>query len=675
MIHLRYLKLTFLLFSLAAIGISRIIFAQTDSTYLQTEEVLEDILQEPIGEVDNSDLFENIEQLLQNPINLNTATIDELQIIPGMDINSAKLIIDHRNKYDNFFSVNELNAVQNLDKNRIRNIIPFLFVFKPEEQVTSEGETIGIDYFIRRSKILFRSRVTNALQPNRGFLENRFRGTKPKIYNRLLLRYNKQFQIGYLAEKDPGEVSLNEFSTYHFAVNDLGIIHKAVLMDYLLEFGQGLTFWSPYAFSKGPDAVYPVKRTDRLIKPFTSSTENNFFRGAAAAIKIDKFIFSAFYSNNSFDANIDSATGNILSTPIDGLHRTDSELRKRKSASERMWGGRIDFVADKLLSLGILYYQSSYSNAFESSSVFDITGSKFRYTAFSYNLFLNKLNLSGEFSYNGISVASINILQLALSNTFTFITSIRSYPRNFFSLHGYAFGERSGATTNEFGIYAGFRWRTNIGLINFYYDQFKFPYATFSNPLPASGDEFLLDYLNKPIKKLETRIRYKYEKKDVPELLENTKQLVKRLRQVIRLELIYSLSNKIRLRGRFEYNSFKINSINSSEDGYLMFQDIRISPTSSFNLYGRVIFFKTDSFNSAIYEYENNLTGVLTNIPLFGEGIRWYILLRYKLFKFMALSLKYSETYKPGEESIGTGISEIPLNLSNVLGFQLDLNF
>ena len=61
---------------------------------------------------------------------------------------------------------------------------------------------------MQQSKVLFRSRMINALQPNRGFLENRFNGTKPKIYNRLLLRYNRQFQIGYLAEKDAGELSV-----------------------------------------------------------------------------------------------------------------------------------------------------------------------------------------------------------------------------------------------------------------------------------------------------------------------------------------------------------------------------------------------------------------------------------------------------------------------------------
>ena len=49
-------------------------FSQTDSTYLNTEEIIEDILQEPTGEIDESDLYDIIEQLMLNPINLNTAS-------------------------------------------------------------------------------------------------------------------------------------------------------------------------------------------------------------------------------------------------------------------------------------------------------------------------------------------------------------------------------------------------------------------------------------------------------------------------------------------------------------------------------------------------------------------------------------------------------------------------
>ena len=106
---------------------SSILFSQTDSTYLKTEEILEDILQEPSNEIDESDLYDIIEQLLLNPINLNKASVDDLTRIPQVEISDARLIVDHRNKYGNFFSVNELNSVENLNKELIQKITPFLY--------------------------------------------------------------------------------------------------------------------------------------------------------------------------------------------------------------------------------------------------------------------------------------------------------------------------------------------------------------------------------------------------------------------------------------------------------------------------------------------------------------------------------------------------------------------
>ncbi|NNG27373.1 MAG: hypothetical protein HKM87_07595, partial [Ignavibacteriaceae bacterium] len=650
-------------------------FAQTDSSYLRIEEVLEDIVQEPVEETDNSDLYEELEYLIKNPIDINSSDISELQSLPGMDLASAELIINHKNKYGYFFTVGELKIVENLDNELIKKISPFITVKKIDfEEVVVDKPIDPFSEFLSSSGLLIRSRVSNDIQTRKGFVEGKYEGTKPKVYNRLLIKHDKKFQLGFLSEKDAGEVSLDEFTSYHFAVNDIGILHKAVVMDYILEFGQGLTLWSPYGFSKGSDAVYPVKKKDRIIRPYTSATEVNFFRGAAASIKLNNFFVSGFYSNNTIDANIDSVTGEIFSTPQDGLHRTESEIRKRNSAQEKMMGGRIDYITGKKFKTGLLYYQSEFSNSFHPNSVYDINGNKFNYTSAYYDIYISNINLFGEVAYNGTSVASLNSVQIAITQRFTFITSVRSYPRNFISLHGFGFGERSGATTNEFGIYTGFKWRTPVGLLNLYYDQFKFPYATFNNPLPSEGNEYLLDFLSKPLKGFSLRLRYKYESKDVTVTIDNNERLVKRLKQAIRTELIYNLSKKLRLKGRFEYNNFRISAINETENGYMFFQDIRYSPTSNFNLYGRIIFFRTDSFNSAIYEYENNLTGVLTNLAMFGEGIRWYILLRYKPFKVFTLSLKFSETYKPRAKTISSGNNEIEGNIDNRVSFQLDVN-
>jgi len=315
------------------------------------------------------------------------------------------------------------------------------------------------------------------------------------------------------------------------------------------------------------------------------------------------------------------------------------------------------------------------SNNFLPSSIYDLSGEKFNYTSVYYDLTINNLNLFGEAAFNGTSVASINSLSFYMGRDFSFVTSLRSYPRNYISLHGYAFGERSGATSNEVGIYTGIKLRTPFGILNFYYDQFKFPYATYSIPRPGSGDEFLAELVNKSFLRFETKFRYKYEYKDVPISINDKKEIVKRLKQLFRLEVIYYPAKTIRLKGRFDFNKYNLELSDNKEHGYALLQDIRYSPNQNLNLYLRIIFYKTDSFNSAIYEYENDLTGVLTNRALFGEGIRWYFVLRYRPVRLITLSLKYSETYKPGENTISSGLNEIDNNVDNRLSFQVDLKF
>jgi hypothetical protein len=175
--------------------------------------------------------------------------------------------------------------------------------------------------------------------------------------------------------------------------------------------------------------------------------------------------------------------------------------------------------------------------------------------------------------------------------------------------------------------------------------------------------------------KLETRFRYKYENKEVTELLVDKKETVRRLKQSFRAEIIYDFSNKLRLKGRFELNDFSIREAGEKENGYLLFQDIRFSPINNLRLYGRIIFFRTDSFNSAVYEYESDLTGVLSNLPMFGDGMRWYLIARYKLLYWISFSAKYSESYKPKESMLSSGDNEIIGNVDNRVSLQIDIAF
>ena len=74
-------------------------------------------------------------------------------------------------------------------------------------------------------------------------------------------------------------------------------------------------------------------------------------------------------------------------------------------------------------------------------------------------------------------------------------------------------------------------------------------------------------------------------------------------------------------------------------------------------------------------EYENDLTGILSNVVLFGKGVRWYLLVKFKPIEIISISAKYSETYKPLEMSISSGFSEIRNNVDNKINVQLDISF
>ncbi len=649
---------------------------QIDSVMISTENILNEILQESEVEDENENIFELIEELSRSPVDLNSASLNELLIIPGINLFFANLIIEHRKKYGVFFSTDELNLINDLPKELIEKIKPFVTVKNLEKDQYENQEPASksfISNFLLTSKINVRSRIINELQERRGFLENKYEGSRPKIYNRFLFSYKNNLDAALVTEKDAGEKSINDFTSFHLALKDYDLIKVFVVGDYTLNFGQGLALWSPFAFSKGSEAIYPAKRKGKFINPFKSTFENNFFRGTAVTVQVSEMLFSTFYSNNFLDANIDSTTYAILSTPIDGYHRTESEKRKRKSAKETVYGFSTELRSLKEnYSAGILYYRTKFSNPFSFDVRNKLSGDNFSYISLYFDFYFDKLNFFGESSFDQKSIASLIGLNITVTKNFSIITSFRNYPSAYKNIHGYAFSENSGATSNEVGFYTGFSLNTFLGEINFYYDQFKFPSATFSNPIPSKGNDILFDLKSKPFDKVETNFRFKRKVKEVSHAPENIKQLVLETKQNVRGEITYHVSRKLRLKSRLEFTNYSLDKI-KDETGFMVFQDIRFSPFSKLSMDSRLIVFQTDSFNSAVYEYENDLRGMFSNVALYSKGTRWYVLLRYELFDFISISAKYSETYKPLEKTLSSGLSEIRNNIDNKISFQVEL--
>ncbi len=640
-------------------------YSQQDSI-ITVDFILNNILDESTIEKEDSQIYDLIEQLLENPININTATKADLMTIPFMDIESATNIINHRKKFGKFFSTREVKMIDGLSSN-IAKTLQYFVIVKPPSIDDSPS-------FIGLYSLKFRSRLINDVQERIGFIDTLYSGSTIKAYNRIKFQPNPKISMGGLIEKDAGENSYWDFYSAHLSMRDLIPFTNIIVGDYTVEFGQGLSMWSPYSFSKSSDATNSVIKRGRNISPYTSSGETNFLRGVVVNTKLNNFSVTAFYSRLNLDATIVDGDNNFSAIRKDGFHRTENELSKINRVKDKTIGASLAYSILNKVNLGVLYYQKSFSHIFNPNSYSDINDDNFQFASLTYDAAIKNIYFVGELAYFQNSFASVNTIQLALVKNFIITAIIRNYPKDYFSFYANGFGEKS-TTNNEFGIYTGFKWKTSIGEINFYLDQFKFPHPSSHIPLPSSGDELSFSYTNRFSKSITVYLRYFNEKKEVQEIVEKDYLIVEQRLQKIRGEVTFQVNRSLRLRTRLELLYLSRNQTSINETGFLIFQDLQFRLPIDLTLIGRVIFFQTDSYASRIYEFENDLTGVMNNLALYGTGMRWYFLFRYKIMKTINLSFKYSELYKPNEEVLGSGYNMILGNLDNRISMQIDLSF
>ena len=299
-----------------------------------------------------------------------------------------------------------------------------------------------------------------------------------------------------------------------------------------------------------------------------------------------------------------------------------------------------------------------------------------------YDIIYKNLNLFGEFARSqSSSIASLSALQVSLTKFADVIFLYRNYPEDFVPVHSFGFGENNGNTYNENGFYAGLSLKPfNDFSVETYFDQFKFPYRTYYNPVPTSGNDFLLNAEYKASKGFLIYMKYRNKNKEesravTDEYNREVQKIDNRSQTNVRVGFDYDISGVLRIRSRYEYVMVKYDSFGGNNKGFLFFTDLKAFVINNLSVSTRFIVFQTDDYDSRVYEFEEDLRGVMTNIGLYGNGTRWYILLKYKPFAFAELAAKYSATYYDGVKSIGTGNDMIQGDLNNRFNLGLEILF
>lgn len=674
------------------------LFSQSEAI----QQTLENLSENQEVLLDYSELIEELETLENHPINLNSYQADQLHqlfILDEYQLENLKTYIQE-NGY--LLSIFELLLIEGFTKEKIEEIIPFVEVKPIEElhipslrQLFKYGRQ---DIFLRYQRVI---------QSQRGFqdfetgdnINSYYLGNADKYYLKYKYNYSKLIQWGFTAEKDAGELFLKDpdseqlqaeitdyfqrgfdFSSFHLFGRNLGLIKQIAIGDYHLLFGQGLTLWTGLSFGKSADAVQ-LKRFESFIKPNTSTTENGFLRGAAIHLGKNRWSTVFFYSKNKQDATLqtnEDGTEYVSTLLFTGLHRTVLELSKKDIVDVQLFGGRFKYSFNNI-SVGFTAYNTKLSKDLISrntpESLFDFRGNNLTNYGLDYAFRIWKAHFYGEVALSSAGgKAIISGLSLPFNSRTKLSLLYRNYERDYQNLFASALAENS-SVNNEKGFFAG----TQIILsrkLSFqgYADFFSFPWLKYEQDSPSQGVEYRAQLFYDYNSNIRMHFKFKRKQKEVNTRslsTSKTNYLQNKTRSGWQYQINYKLNDRFELRNRVEISRFTDGSQIKSL-GFMLYQDINYhSVNQKFGSNTRFAIFNTDSFSSAIYAYENDVLYAFSIPAYFGQGIRFYQLINYEITQNTKLWFRYSLSYYPNNNSIGSGLDEIKGSVKSDLKLQL----
>ncbi|MFC2151221.1 ComEA family DNA-binding protein [Bacteroidota bacterium] len=656
------------------------------------EDLIEDLASSTDAELDYSSLYEDLNYFLNNPLNLNSATKEELerlQILNDFQINS---LLDYVKRNGEMLSIYELQLVYGFSMDNILMILPFITVFDtPVESSFKFKNAIkyGNNQIFLRGQEVLEEQVGYSYIADSALTENpnsRYLGSSYKIYTKYKYNYKNKIYWGITAEKDPGEEffsgnNKNGFDYYsaHLQINDIGIVKTITLGDYQAKFGQGLLLWSDMALGKTP-YVLNIRRKAQGLKKYSSTNENIFLRGAGTTISYKNFEVSAFYSKKQIDANIQDSTendiANVSSFQNSGYHSIPSEIVDKDAIGEQIIGGNISYnhTRFKVGITGLNYtYDANLLKDITPENQFDFRGNQNSNLSIDYQFGVWDFSFFGEeaISENG-GKAFLNGMLVNLAPQISLSAMHRYYEKDYQSNYGNAFAESSG-NNNESGLYFGVEihpikhWK-----VTGYFDNNKFQWIKSGADAPSNGYDWFLQTDFAPTRNLSMYLRIKNKEKLVNQnSLAGIDELVSQRIFKLRFHLHSRINEQLSLKNRIETASFSEEN-ESSSYGYMIYQDIIYDFNKiPLSLNMRFAVFDTDSYDARIYAYESDILYAFSIPAYYSKGTRTYFNLKYTVGKFMDIWLRYSQTYYSNLDVISSGLNQINGNTKSEIKAQV----
>ena len=483
--------------------------ASVNSTGNDWENLLEEMTEAKEENTNIEQWQEILLDLASNPIQLNSATREQLESIPFLSKEQAEAISYYVYRYGPVIDLSELKLVEGLDEQSVRWLGHFVC---PGDTVKQTSRKTTLKTILNYGKQELRISGGRSLQNKFGYEKTsageQYLGNPWSTTIRYGFNYKNKIQWGLVMQKDGGEKWLDrnhlpDYWSVHLAIRETGRIKALVVGDYSLSFGQGLVCGNSFSLGKALNGGNPEVYGQEIRRHF-SAAESGYLRGIAGSFHLGKrpfstiqkpdlneLILTVFSSQRKLDGNLTDDTFTTISE--NGLHRTKNEILNKERINMSSLGFHLSFNL-KYAELGLTgiswTFDEKWDPTWKPYNCFYFRGNSGGNLSANYRIRWAGSTFYGELaSDKNRHLSAIGGVTLHPLSRISISTLIRYYSPEYCSFYGNAFSENNGIR-NEKGLFSSVEWRIIRSVrINAFYDVFLFPWLVYGVNAPSYGNE------------------------------------------------------------------------------------------------------------------------------------------------------------------------------------------
>jgi hypothetical protein len=608
------------------------------------------------GEMDLSDQMSSEWNVLQKKFNINDLSEDvALHILKMTDFQYYQLL-KYIDLHGALLTIYELNGIEGFDYPDLLKWIPYLEV-KP----IKNGKALFKNFFsFSEQQLLIREIRT--IEDQEGYsdeAQNPYPGSPDHLTFKYSFKSNDWFQLAISGEKDAGETFFKgdnkkgfNFYSYHLQIKNVRLIRKLIMGDYRVHFGQGLIIGN--GINMGGNSEIQIIKSS--LQGVSVMNETPLIKGISCEIgnhKIQGIVFGGYQMVS------DSVVGPIF-------------------------GGSVKWNT-QLLRLGVHFVQVNHNNYVPVSEKWYQKGLFAGYSNQNFSLdhqvILGSTLFFGEwgFSMNG-GYGFLQGIKIPIDPATKMQILFRKYSSGFQSILGNSYGKRS-ALNNETGILATLTTSISRKLDgSIYSDLYRSEWVQYLIDKPCDYIDMGTNLNYKISRDAQVELRYGYKSvyKNKKNLYFNEIEYIHQHK--LKLHLAWQPIDKIKLKTEVIYRiniSDSLQKVQKTDlrKGFLISQDLQYSiEKPDLQIHCRIALFESDTYNERIYAYENDLQYCFTVNNYYDKGVRYYLIIRYKL-GVMTIQGRISRTVYQNKQTVGSGNDQINQNHKTEVKIQTIFNF